>query len=51
VKLVQSVPGIGLKTALTLLTELAKIERFNNIDKLFRLIGLAPSTNSSGEKE
>jgi len=51
VKLLQSVPGIGLITAMTLLTELENIERFNNIDQLCSLIGLVPSTNSSGEKE
>jgi transposase len=51
VKLLQSVPGIGLITAMTLLTELEKFERFSNIDQLCSLIGLVPSTNSSGEKE
>jgi transposase len=51
VKLLQSVPGIGLITAMTLLTELETMERFSNIDRLCSLIGLVPSTNSSGEKE
>jgi transposase len=51
VKLLQSVPGIGLITAMTLLTELETFERFNNIDQLCSLIGLVPSTNSSGDNE
>lgn len=51
VKLLQSVPGIGLITAMTLLTELETFERFHNIDQLCSLIGLVPSTDSSGENE
>jgi transposase len=51
VLLLESVPGIGLITAMTLLTELETIDRFNNIDKLCGYIGLVPSTRSSGEKE
>ncbi len=51
VKLLKSVPGVGLLTAMIILTELESIERFNNIDKLCGYIGLVPSTKSSGEKE
>lgn len=51
VKLLQSVPGVGLVTAMTLLTELETFDRFRNIDQLCSLIGLVPSTNSSGENE
>jgi len=51
VTLLKSVPGIGLLTAMIILTELESIERFNNIDKLCGYIGLVPSTKSSGEKE
>lgn len=51
VKLVRSIPGIGLITSMTILTELETISRFNNIDKLCSFIGLVPSTSSSGEKE
>ena len=51
VELLKSVPGIGLLTAMIILTELESIERFNNIDKLCGYIGLVPSTKSSGEKE
>lgn len=49
--LLQSVPGIGLLTAMTVLTELETIERFKNIDHLCGYIGLVPSTSSSGEND
>jgi transposase len=51
VKLLRSLPGIGLLTAMTILTELETIMRFSNLDKLCCYIGLVPSTSSSGEKE
>jgi transposase len=51
VKLLESIPGIGLLTAMTILTELETIDRFNNLDKMCGYIGLVPSTKSSGEKE
>lgn len=51
VPLLQSVPGIGLITSMTILTELETIDRFNNLDKMCGYIGLVPSTKSSGEKE
>lgn len=51
VTLLKSLPGIGLITAMTVLTELETIERFKTFDKLCSFIGLIPSTNSSGEKD
>jgi transposase len=51
VKLLRSLPGIGILTAMIILTELETILRFSNLDKLCCYIGLVPSTNSSGEKE
>jgi transposase len=51
VKLLRSIPGIGILTAMTILTELEMIMRFSNLDKLCCYIGLVPSTNSSGEQE
>lgn len=51
VKLLESIPGVGLITAMTILTELETINRFNNIDKTCGYIGLVPSTKSSGEKD
>ena len=49
--LLRSLPGIGLLTAMTILTELESILRFDNLDKLCCYIGFVPSTNSSGEQE
>jgi transposase len=50
-KLIQTVPGIGLIMAITLIAELENMLRFKNLDKLCSFIGLVPSTKSSGEKE
>jgi len=49
--LLRSLPGIGILTAMIILTELETILRFSNLDKLCCYIGLVPSTSSSGEKE
>jgi len=49
--LLKSMPGIGLLTAMKILTELDQIERFTNNDKLCSYIGFIPSTRSSGETE
>lgn len=46
-----TIPGIGLITAMSILTELENIERFNSLDRLCSFIGLVPSTNSSGDTE
>jgi transposase len=51
VTLLKSIPGIGLITAMIILTELETITRFNNLDKMCGYIGLVPSSKSSGEKE
>lgn len=44
-----SVPGIGLITAMTMLTEIGEIKRFNSFAKFNCFIGLHPSEFSSGE--
>lgn len=49
-KLLISVPGIGLITALTLLTEIGNIWRFERLDDLCNYIGLVPSMHGSGDK-
>ena len=49
VALLISIPGIGLITAMTLLTEIDDISRFKSLDSLCSYIGLVPMTNSSGE--
>jgi transposase len=51
IELLRSVPGIGLITAMEILTELEDINRFRNFDQLCSYIGFIPSTHSSGEKE
>ncbi len=48
---ITSVPGIGLITGMTFLTEIDRIERFFNIDHLSSYVGVVPSTASSGDKE
>ena len=51
VKWLTGIPGIGLISAMTLLSELESIFRFKNLDKLCSYIGLVPTTNSSSENE
>ena len=51
VALLISIPGIGLITAMTFLTEIQDISRFKTLDKLCSYIGLTPMTSSSGEFE
>jgi len=50
-ELLQTVPGVGLITAMEILTELETINRFKNIDHFASYIGLIPSTHSSGEND
>ncbi|WP_428222003.1 transposase [Gaoshiqia sediminis] len=50
-KLYQSIPGVGLIMAVTLLTELEEIRRFKKLDQLCSYVGLVPRTDSSGEKD
>lgn len=51
VELLRSVPGIGLISAMVLLTEIDKIDRFSDLDHLCSYVGLIPSTASTGDKE
>lgn len=51
VKLLTSIPGIGVLSAMKILTEIEDIHRFKNLDQLCGYIGLVPTTKSSGEKE
>lgn len=46
-----TVPGVSLLTAMTLLTELIDIHRFESMDHLASYAGLAPGSYSSGERE
>jgi transposase len=47
VKLLQSVPGIGLLTAFALYVEIGDMQRFKSFDQLASYVGLVPSVKSS----
>ena len=47
--LLQSIPGVSVLGSMILLTELADINRFCNLDHLCSYVGLVPDTRSSGE--
>jgi len=49
--LLRSIPGIGILTAMTILTEIETINRFASIDQFCGFVGLVPSTNSTGDHE
>lgn len=51
VELLQTVPGIGLITAMHLLTEIEAIERFADTDHFAAFVGLVPLRHNSGEKK
>ena len=51
VKLLLSVPGIGMLTAMIFLTEIGDVRRFKNLDYLCSYVGLIPNVYASGEKE
>jgi len=52
VDLLLSVPGVGLKSALVILTEIGlDFKRFSKFDGLCAYCGLMPDTSSSGEQE
>lgn len=49
--LLMSLPGIGLVSSVTFLSELEDITRFRKLDTFCSYVGLVPSTRSSGENE
>ncbi len=51
VALLDSIPGIGILSAMILLTEIIDINRFKNLDHLASYVGLVPGADSSGEME
>lgn len=51
VKILRSVPGISILSAMVLLTELVDINRFKNSDHLASYAGLSPGEDSSGDRE
>jgi transposase len=50
VELLLSIHGIGIITAMIILTEIDNIYRFKNLDKFASYVGLTPTSHSSGEK-
>lgn len=51
IRLLTSVPGIGVTTAATLMVEIDNIVRFSNADHLASFIGLVPMCHSSGDAD
>jgi transposase len=51
INLLRTVPAIGLLSAMTILTELGSIERFQKQDHLYSYCGLTPDCHSSGDVE
>ncbi|MDE3143222.1 MAG: IS110 family transposase [Bacteroidota bacterium] len=51
VALLQTIPSIGLLTAMILLTEIGDINRFKRFDELCSYCGIVPNCHSSGEIE
>ncbi len=51
IKVLTSVPSIGLIAGMTMLTELGNIRRFKKFDRLCSYCGLTPNCHSSGETE
>jgi transposase len=50
IKLLFSIPGVGLITAMTFLTEVGDTSRFSSGDRLCNYIGLVPSLHGSGDE-
>jgi transposase len=46
-----TIAGIGPLTAMTLLTEIIDVHRFNGLDHLASYVGLVPGEDSSGDRE
>lgn len=51
VRILKTVPGVSILSAMTLLAELYDIHRFKTLDKLCSYVGLIPNTDSSGETD
>jgi len=50
-KLLLSIPSIGLIAAMTILTEIGDVTRFRKLDHLCSYCGLTPNSHNSGETE
>ena len=51
VELLCKIPGIGLLSAMVLITELMDIKRFTTLDRLCSYCGLVPDISATGDKE
>jgi len=49
-RLLRTIPGVGLLTAMEILLELGDMSRFSNAEKLAAYVGLTPTQHSSGDK-
>lgn len=49
VELLRSIPGIGLQTAMILLTEIGEVNRFPNLKAICAYFGLIPDCHDSGD--
>lgn len=47
----RSIPGIGLLTAMCIITEIWDMKRFASLDKLSSFVGIVPDTSSSASRE
>lgn len=50
VELLTTAPGVGLITAMTFLTELGDLDRFDNCEQFSSYLGMIPWENSSGQR-
>lgn len=50
-KLIDTIPGIGYSSALSIASQIGDVQRFHNEFHFFSYIGLCPSTHQSGSKE
>ena len=50
-ELLCSVPGVSLLIAMTFLTEIVSIERFDGLDSLASFVGLVPGERSTGDRQ
>jgi transposase len=50
VKILTSIPGVGVITAMEILLELQDVSRFRRADQLAAYVGLTPSQYTSGDK-
>jgi transposase len=50
VKIITSIPGVGVITAMEILLELQDVSRFRRADQLAAYVGLTPSQYTTGDK-